>query len=103
VRIGSSVHVVTDDPVMTARKAVQHQYNTTGIGTRKQDEIQPLELQDVLVVHFTYILGNWKAVLTTTRPDNRIYEVTHKKENDGREITYIDTYLKTHSILVEGQ
>lgn len=53
---------------------------------------------DVYVVTFTYILGYWKAMCSTTIPDGRYYEVTFNKA-DG--VAYVDTYKKTHNIVVQ--
>lgn len=46
---------------------------------------------DVYVVWFCYILGNWKALVSTTIPDNMYYEVTFDR---GRQKVYIDSYKK---------
>lgn len=43
------------------------------------------------VVWFTYTLGNWKALVSTTLPDGRYYEVTYSKDKHE---AYIDTYIK---------
>lgn len=56
-------------------------------------------LNQIYVVWFTYILGGWKALMSTTRPDGLYYEVTHNASN--RE-TYVDTYSKTSNIVVDG-
>jgi len=53
---------------------------------------------DVYVVWFCFILGGWKALCSTTRPDGRYYEVTYNK-NKGE--AYVDTYRKTHNIAVK--
>lgn len=87
-----------------AKLLVQHQINVSGIGTRRGEKIQEISLDEIYVVWFTYILGNWKAVLSTSRPDGRIWEVTHKRENDGSDgpaCTYVDSYLKTHNVRLE--
>lgn len=47
---------------------------------------------EIYVVWFCKTLQNWKALVSTTLPDNAYYEVTHN--GDLRE-TYIDTYIKT--------
>lgn len=84
---------------LKARKIVQWQYNETGIGTPRGTEIEPLILEEVQIVYFTYTLGNWKAIVTTSRADGRLYEVTH---NVLKGETYLDTYLKTHNIVAES-
>lgn len=45
----------------------------------------------VYVVWFCFILGGWKALLSTTIPDNKYYEVTYNKDTAE---AYIDTYVK---------
>ena len=50
-----------------------------------------LDLSEIYVVSFTYILGNWKGLLSTVRPDGRYYEVTHDRVKNQY---YVDTYVK---------
>lgn len=99
VRFGNVNEGEPEDFQLTARLRVMEQYNLDGIGTPRGQAIDPLSLDEVYVVWFTYILGNWKAIVSTMRPDDRIYEVTHNKAKDE---TYIDTYLKTHNICRTG-
>ena len=56
--------------------------------------VKHLTLNDVYVVSFSYILGNWKAYVSTTRPDFRIYEVTYSKEKNE---IFLDVYVKQHN------
>jgi len=56
----------------------------------KQDGFQITE-DYIYVVWFTYVLGNWKMVASTSLPDRMYYEVTH---NTAKRETYIDAYLK---------
>lgn len=56
----------------------------------KQDRFQ-IDESYIYVVWFTYTLGNWKMVASTSLPDRMYYEVTHS-ESKGE--TYIDAYLK---------
>jgi hypothetical protein len=46
---------------------------------------------EVYVVWFSYTLGMWKALVSTSLPDGRYYEVTH---NSARSETYLDVYVK---------
>lgn len=88
-----------------AKVLVQQQINEVGIGTPRGQKIEPISLDEIYVVWFTYVLHSWKAILSTSRPDGRIWEVTHKPEHDGSDgpaATYIDSYLKTHNFRVEG-
>lgn len=82
-----------------AKTLVQEQINVAGIGTRKGDPIVEIGLSEIYVVWFAYILGNWKAILSTSRPDGRIWEVTHSRQKME---TYVDSYLKTHNVAVQG-
>lgn len=62
-----------------------------------RDEHPTFSLDEVYVVWFTFILGNWKALCSTSLPDGRYYEVTY---NDAKSEAYVDTYRKTHNIVV---
>lgn len=53
-----------------------------------------LNLNDIYVVSFTYILGGWKAMVSTSIPDGKYYEVTH---NASKQETYVDTYIKVQN------
>lgn len=49
------------------------------------------EIDEVYVVQFTYILGNWKALVSTSLPDGMYYEVTYDKR---RGVAYLDAYKR---------
>jgi len=53
-------------------------------------------LDEVKIVWFAYVLGNWKAIVITTLPDQFLYEVTH---NAAKGETYLDKYLKTKNVV----
>lgn len=46
---------------------------------------------DVYVVVFCYILGGWKALVSTPVEDGRYYEVTHNHEKNE---TYVDVFKR---------
>jgi hypothetical protein len=48
-------------------------------------------LDEVYVVSFTYILGNWSAMLNTTLPDGMYYEATYMKSSG---IVQINAYKR---------
>jgi uncharacterized protein DUF6275 len=53
---------------------------------------------DVYVVWFAKTLQNWKALVSTTLPDQMYYEVTY----DGdKQQTYIDAYKKWDNVCVK--
>ena len=49
---------------------------------------------EVYVVWFSKVLKNWKAVLSTSLPDGRIYEVTY---NGEKAEAYLDSYMKVQN------
>jgi hypothetical protein len=49
------------------------------------------------IVWFTKTLDNWKALVSSTLPDGRHYEVTY---NGVKKETYIDTYVKVDNLCV---
>ena len=64
------------------------------------EKTDPVPEYDVYIVWFCYILGGWKALVSTSLPDGMYYEVTHsavKKE------TYIDAYKKFHNVKLINQ
>jgi hypothetical protein len=48
-------------------------------------------LEDVYVIWFGYILGNWRAVIQTNLPNGQLYEVVMDR---ARGEIYINTYVK---------
>lgn len=50
--------------------------------------------KSIYIVWFSHILGNWKALVSTSLEDGQYYEVTHNKNKDE---TYVDTYVKTRN------
>lgn len=50
-----------------------------------------ITIDDVYVVTAAFILGNQKAMLSTTLPDGMYYEVTYDKNKDA---IYFDAYKK---------
>lgn len=66
-------------------------------------EICAVRRDEIYVVWFAFVRGNWKAIISTSIPDGRIYEVSYKRENDGSdgpESLIVDAYIKTHNIEV---
>lgn len=75
------------DPQVQAKMLVLKSFNEN----RDKADSQPLHFEDVYVVKFSYVLGNWKALISTTVSDGKYYEVTHRAEPAT---TYVDTYVK---------
>jgi hypothetical protein len=80
-----------------AKLLVLEQINEAGIGTRRGEAIVPIDFNEIYIVWSSFILGNFKTFISTSRPDGRVWEVTRNKEK--RE-WYVDSYLKTHNIVV---
>jgi hypothetical protein len=60
--------------------------------TDKTDGTPDIDLDnDIYVVWFCKTLQNWKALLSTTRPDGMYYEVTY---DGNRGVAYLDCYKK---------
>lgn len=57
-----------------------------------------IEIHDVYVVWFCYILGGWKALCSTNIEDGKYYEVTHDSNKDR---TYVDEYAKRNQLVFE--
>jgi hypothetical protein len=49
------------------------------------------------IVWYCFILGGWKALVSSTEADGRYYEVTYNKNANE---AYIDTYKKTHNNII---
>jgi len=57
----------------------------------------PFEEIYIRVVWFAKTLQNWKALLSTTAPDEMFYEVTHSGDNGE---TYLDAYRKMYNVVI---
>lgn len=89
---------------MRARLIVREQINVARIGTPRGEILEPITIQEIYVVWFAFVRGNWKAILSTSRPDGRIWEVSYKRpddESDGLECLVVDSYLKTHNTVID--
>jgi hypothetical protein len=63
----------------------------------KTDTHVTFNRSNVYIVQFTYILGNWKALISTTLPDGMYYEVTF---NAVRDEAYVDSYKKFENVRI---
>lgn len=78
---------LTDIPYLEKAKMLVAQH----ANERMNFTEQPLKVEDVYVVWFCKTLQNWKAMLSSTRPDDMYYEVTYDGDNS---ISYVDSYKK---------
>lgn len=56
-----------------------------------------VDTDEIFVVWFAKTLGNWKALLSTTRSDGMYYELTH---SGAKNETYIDDYIKVRNTVI---
>jgi hypothetical protein len=66
----------------------------------KSDPDHNFILEDVYVVWFSKTLQNWKALVSTTLPDEIYYEITY---NGDKQEAYIDVYKKWDNICVKDE
>lgn len=77
-------------------KKIVFDWIVIGLGEKKN---HPTFSEDeVYVVWWCFILGGWKALISTTLPDGRYYEVTFNREKSE---VYLDTYRKTHNQVID--
>lgn len=84
----------TENHMLKAKLLVMKYFNDN---VEKTDGFKLIEEQ-VYIVWWTYILGGWKALISTTITDGMYYEVTYDK---AKRRTYIDAYKKFANITVE--
>ena len=77
-----------------ARQIVRDYFNSHVDAT---DSVQ-ISIEDVYVVWFSKTLQNWKALVSTTVPDNKYYELTY---NGDKGETYVDVYVKLENKVVK--
>lgn len=79
------------DPTDFPQIARRHVFDCVKARIEKTDLHITFAEDEVYVVWFGFVLGNWKAIVSTTLPDGRYYEVTYSKEKNK---VFIDTYIK---------
>jgi hypothetical protein len=61
------------------------------------DDQSKFTIEEVYVVSYHYVVGSWKAFVSTTLPDGMYYEVTYKQAAGE---TYITSYKQwEHTVL----
>ena len=79
-----------DDPDRFLKQAKL--YVVGSHNNRAPDASALLTVEDLYIVWFSKTLGNWKALVSTSKSGDGLYfEVTH---NGTKEETYVDTYRK---------
>lgn len=85
-------HIPVDIPGLVCDIVYNHIKTTL---LEKTDSHVHFARPDVYCVWFAFTLGNYKALVSTTLPDGRYYEITYDKAH-GR--SYIDTYVKVDNV-----
>lgn len=57
-----------------------------------------IRFEELYIVSFTYVLGNYKALISSSRPDGMYYEVTFDKD---KKQAYVDMYLKVQQVVFQ--
>lgn len=86
---------IAPDDLTTKARAVVLEYVNSRIHRSDGDKL--IGLEDVYIVSFKFIMGYWKALVSTTIPDLMYYEVTHDRSADA---IYIDAYRKIDSVTI---
>lgn len=81
----------------TQARAQELVYGHVRARLEKTDVHVTFSPEDVYVVSFMYILGHWKAMVSTTLPDGMYYELTH---NSAKNETYLDSYKKWDNVVI---
>lgn len=64
---------------------------------RASSSAPTITLDEVYIVWFSKVLQNWKALISTTLPDGKYYEMTY---NGDEGETYLDEYIKRNNIVI---
>lgn len=78
-------------------EALEHVFKYVKNRLEKTDLHVTFERRHVYLVTFTYILGGWKAMVSTTLPDGMYYEVTY---DHLKKQTYLDAYRKWDNVAI---
>lgn len=92
-----NVNPVPAVPDTHAEKARRLVFNYVKERLEKTDTHVTFAEDEVYVVWFTFILGSWKALVSTTLPDGMYYEVTYNKAKGE---TYVDAYKKFDNVCI---
>lgn len=87
----------TDPEITFPNKARRLVYNYVVNALEKTDTHVTFNFSDVYIVWFAKTLQNWKALISTTLPDQMYYEVTY---NGDKQETYIDAYKKFDNVRI---
>jgi len=90
-KIGGSVDLL-EQARSIVQNYVEEQFDKSDVKVEGKPEFE------VYVVWFCKTLQNWKALVSTTLPDQMYYEVTH---NGDEGVTYLDAYKKFNNVVIQ--
>ncbi len=79
-----------------AERLVRDWYYRYDVSLGRMQEAEPEEY-DVFIVWKCKTIQNWKYIISTTRRDSRIFELTY---NGDRGEWYVDVYKKEDKVIV---
>lgn len=94
-KVENSTAVILPEAFPDRARALVYSYLRETDGVHKKHPT--FSMDEVRLVWFSKTLENWKALVITTLPDQRYYEVTHN--GDACE-TYIDVYNKVDNVVI---
>jgi hypothetical protein len=83
------LQVTEYSPLPMIARALVFDYVMEHLGS--DEERMKFRFDDVHVISFTYIMGNWKAIIGTSVADDTCFEVTYDS-HDG--VASVDAYRK---------
>lgn len=81
---------LNDNFINRAKEVVVNYYN-------EQHSYAKITNNDVFIVWFCKTLQNWKALVGTTIPEGKYYEVTYNRDKHE---TYLDVYKKWENVCI---
>lgn len=91
--INTTPPTINDHP--TRARALIYSYVADHL--EKTDTHVEFQPDQVYIVWFAFVLGGWKALVSTMLPDGMYYEVTY---NSVKRETYIDAYKKFDNVCI---
>lgn len=67
---------------------------------KAEEGIHPFRADELYIVWFCKVLGNWKALISTDAYVGAYWEVTY---NGAKLQTYVDTYAKERNVAISDQ
>jgi hypothetical protein len=93
-------HVTVDASTFFPQRARELVFEHVKTRLEPTDQHVNFDLCDVYVVSFTFVVGSWKTLVSTTLPDGMYYEVTY---NSQKKETYITSYKRWGNVIIPDE